>query len=157
MCQNGPPTGKITPNADGDDVGFATQVLSRFLVSYLLAHRRALSPDAVVLTICNSGQSYDVPVDDLNLHADLAASWTRLGFFFAQSARDSTVLDAFMVEQNRRFPEYRFFHLYPEMVATPLGRYDLFPFPLDWLFWLALKTPLPRSPESIADVAVYVS
>lgn len=138
LCQAGNPFGVIAPNADGDDTPFAVQVLSRFLVSTTLASRRALSPGAIVLSICNTGQNYDaLSIDDLNLHRDVGAAWTKFGAVMAQSARDSTVLDAYMLEQNERFKEqgYRFFSMFPGLVKVELfDQNNTFPFPINVLF-----------------------
>lgn len=158
MCQNGVPRARLAMNVDGDDTPFAVQALSRFLISHTLVTRGALTPGAVVVSVANVGQSNDtLSVDDLSLKAQLPACRTRLGAFFAQSFRDSSVLDAFITEQNARYPQYRFFHVFPELVASELFEYAAFPFPMNWAIWLLMATPMARTPEAIAQVVVYVS
>ncbi len=158
MCQNGVPRSTLQLNADGDNAPFAVQALSRFLIPHHLIQQRALAPGAVVLSVANVGQTLaGLSVDDLSLTAMVPACRTSIGAWGAQSARDSCVLDAFITEQIARYPAYRWFHVFPGLVASERFQYDAFPFPVNWLIRVFMRTPMARAPQELADLVVYVS
>ncbi|KAJ7445646.1 hypothetical protein FB451DRAFT_1292713 [Mycena latifolia] len=156
MCQNGVPTGTINKNADGDDTAFAIQALSRFALAYLLTTRGGLAPGAAVMSVANQGQNFDgLSVDDLSLEGKLAQGPSKAAFFMAQSARDSCVLDAFHEELNIRYPQYRYFHLYPGLIASEEFDFDLFPGFLGYGVRLAMPL-FGTMPDQYAVLPTYI-
>ncbi|KAJ7445644.1 hypothetical protein FB451DRAFT_1104261 [Mycena latifolia] len=156
MTQSGVPSGTINRNADGDETGFAIQALSRFALAYLLTTRGALAPGATVMSVANQGQTLaDLSVDDLSLEAKLAAGAGKTAFFMAQSARDSCVLDAFHEELNTRYPQYRYFHLYPGLVASEDFDFDLFPGFLKYAVRVAMAL-VGTTPDQYAVLPTYI-
>lgn len=118
----------------------------------------ALAPGATVVSVCNPGNSLDsLKVEDLSLKNASKGYWTTTGFFMAQSLRDSSVIDAFMIEQSKRFPQFKFFHVHPGLVGDGTFTHDAFPFPLNWVTWLAEKTGFMVGTAPFASIPVYVS
>ncbi|KAJ7119701.1 hypothetical protein C8R44DRAFT_921985 [Mycena epipterygia] len=148
MCQNGVPTGTIIPNADGDDTALAIQAISRFALAYLLTTGGALAPNAIVLSIANVGQTLDdLRVDDLSLRGKLAAGSSKLSLFLNQSKRDSC-------EFNARYPQFRYFHQWPGLVATEEFSTNGFPLPIRLGMWVGMKL-IGTTPEQFANYPVY--
>ncbi|KAJ7088432.1 hypothetical protein B0H15DRAFT_290829 [Mycena belliarum] len=156
MTQSGAPKGTLIENADGHDRGLAIQAISRFVLAYLLTTRGALAPGAVVLSVANPGRTLDgLSADDLSLRGRVPTS-SKTGLFFAQSARDSSVLDAFHEELTLRYPQYRYYHLYPGLVRSREGsEYRAFPGWLRYAAWLSMKL-VGATPDKYAVVPVYV-
>ncbi|OCF72553.1 hypothetical protein I204_06935 [Kwoniella mangroviensis CBS 8886] len=95
MCQNGPPTGTINLNEDGEGTGFTIQVISRFLLAYLFASHALISQGGKVMLFTNPGLSYDgLDIDDLSLKKVAENGRSRVLLTVDQSKRDSTVLDS---------------------------------------------------------------
>ncbi|KAJ7127394.1 hypothetical protein C8R43DRAFT_1027908 [Mycena crocata] len=154
MTQNGIPTGFVVDNADGYDIPFAIQAVSRFALAYLLTTRGGLAPNAAILSVCNQGQSLDdLSVDDLCLRNRPGRYHVKA--FMDESARDSTVLDAFHEELNLRYPQYRYYNLYPGLVQTEAFDLTLFPAILRVPFWVAMKL-IGTTPDQYAALPVYV-
>lgn len=73
----------------------AVQTISRFYVAYHLTTRGLLAPGAAVLSVCGPGLTLDyLRVDDLNLAEQVESGISKQSLFFAQSARESCILDA---------------------------------------------------------------
>ncbi|GFZ45664.1 hypothetical protein JCM24511_03392 [Saitozyma sp. JCM 24511] len=88
--------------------------ISRFYVAYHLTTRGLLAPGAPVLSVCGPGLTLDyLRVDDLNLAEQVESGISKQSLFFAQSARESCILDAVHMELNERFPQYRYYHVAP--------------------------------------------
>jgi hypothetical protein len=156
MTQNGVPRVPVVLNADGDASNFAVQALSRFIVSHSLVKAGALAPGCVVLAVANPGQDLaGLSVDDLSLQH--MACRTTLGAWLAQSARDSCVLDAFITEQIDKFPQYKWFHVWPGLVASEYYPFEAFPFPVNLVLRVAVRTPIAKSTQALADLIAYVS
>ncbi|KAK6904461.1 hypothetical protein I203_105274 [Kwoniella mangroviensis CBS 8507] len=116
MCQNGPPTGTINLNEDGEGTGFTIQVISRFLLAYLFASHALISQGGKVMLFTNPGLSYDgLDIDDLSLKKVAENGRSRVLLTVDQSKRDSTVLDSVTLLLNERFPQYIFYHVHPGM------------------------------------------
>ncbi|KAJ7476357.1 hypothetical protein B0H11DRAFT_2281706 [Mycena galericulata] len=128
MCQSGRPTGRLDKlTADGLCPILAVQSISRFVIAYLLTTGGALSPNAIVLSVAHQGQSLDnLSIDDLSLK-DRVATRSKTALFMDQSKRDSTVLDSFHEELNIRYPQYRYFHMFPGLVSSENFDYNGFP------------------------------
>ncbi|KAJ7507040.1 hypothetical protein B0H11DRAFT_1849552 [Mycena galericulata] len=156
MCQSGVPNGHLDQlNADGLCPVLAVQAISRFTIAYLLTTGGALAPNSIVLSIANQGQSLDdMSIDDLSLK-DRLATRSKTSFFMDQSKRDSTVLDSFHEELNIRYPQYRYFHMYPGLVSSENFDYNLFPGFLKYGAWLGMKL-IGQTPDQFAPAAVYI-
>ncbi|KAJ7088447.1 hypothetical protein B0H15DRAFT_291153 [Mycena belliarum] len=155
MTQSGVPTGTLNENADGYDLTFAIQAISRFAIAYLLTRRGALAPNAIVLSVANPGQTLEgLSIDDLSLRDRLATS-SKTGLFMAQSARDSCVLDAFHEELTLRYPQYRYYHLYPGLVMTEEFDYGIFPGWMRYGAWVGMKL-MGTTPDQYAVMPTYV-
>jgi hypothetical protein len=77
------------------DRGLAVQTISRFYVAYHLTTLGILAPGATVLSVCGPGLTLDyLRVDDLNLAEQVKSGMSKQSLFFAQSARESCILDA---------------------------------------------------------------
>ncbi|KAJ7777623.1 hypothetical protein DFH07DRAFT_12625 [Mycena maculata] len=156
MCQKGLPTATISENADGYDMAFAIQCISRFALAYLLTTRGALAPGAAVLSIADQGQSFDaLSVDDLSLARHLATGISPTTMFLDQSKRDSSVLDAFHEELNIRYPQYRYFHLSPGLVSSEQFDVNKFPGFLKYGVWLGQRL-MSSTPAQYAMLPVYI-
>ncbi|WWD20944.1 hypothetical protein CI109_105422 [Kwoniella shandongensis] len=157
-CQNGPPTGVITLNEDGDGTEFHIQALSRFIITYLFTTRHLLSPTgAKIMAVANPGLSYDkLDVNDLNLK-EVEKSGTRwkVQLFLDQSKRDSTVLDSFFEEFNTRYPQYEYYHLHPSLVVTEDYQVGKFPFPFGFFASIGAKL-MGWTPDGYAPHPVYI-
>ncbi|KAJ7170236.1 hypothetical protein C8R43DRAFT_1152796 [Mycena crocata] len=154
MTQSGVPTGTVVDNADGYDIPFAIQAVSRFALAYLLTTRGGLAPNAAIMSVCNQGQSLDdLSIDDLSLRNRPPRSHAKA--FMEDSARDSSVLDAFHEELNLRYPQYRYFHLYPGLVKTEEFDASLSPAVFRIPLWLGLKF-MASTPDQYAALPVYV-
>ncbi|KAI5474291.1 hypothetical protein MNV49_003655 [Pseudohyphozyma bogoriensis] len=157
MTQGGTPSGnKPKLTADGYDQAFAVQCLSRIAVSYLLTKKGTLASNATVMMICNTGQSFDAfSVDDIDLAGPRQAGQGNLMHFLDQSKRDSTVLDAFNEEMNKRFPQYNYLHVWPGIVKSEEFSVAGVPFPVNVVFWILIHT-IAATPDSFAPVPVYL-
>jgi len=83
-------------SSSSEGVEFAIQTLSRFALTYLLTTHNTLAPNAVVMSICNTGQNLDgLDVKDLSLKGKRYQGKYKASLALDQSKRDSTVLDAF--------------------------------------------------------------
>lgn len=158
MTQNGAPFASAPENVDGDVASYAIQVLSRFVISQTLVEAGALAPGAVVLTVDVPGKDLaTLATDDLQMKRAKSTYWTGMSFWFAQSSRDGVVLDTFILEQNKRYPQYRFFHVFPGFVGSETFKYEAFPFPLNWMLWGAVRAGLAGTTNAMASVVAYVS
>ncbi|WWC64298.1 uncharacterized protein I303_106908 [Kwoniella dejecticola CBS 10117] len=155
MCQNGPPTGTINLNEDGEGKEFTIQALSRFLFTFLILQDNLLSPGAKVMFIANTGLSYPLDLDDLSLKNVAAKGRSKALLTIDQSKRDSTVLDSVVLQFNTRFPQYTFYHLHPGLVKTELFNIHNFPFPLSYIAGLGLMV-MGSTPDEYANVPVYI-
>ncbi|KAF7341196.1 NAD(P)-binding protein [Mycena venus] len=161
MSQNGAPAGlNVKLNADGrvksHDTAFAIQCISRFALPYLLTTQGGFAPNAIVMSICNQGQSLDdLTVDDLSLKARLAAGPSAPTLFMQQSKRDSTVLDSCFEELNTRFPQYRYFSLWPGLVKTEKFDPNFAPGYIKWFMWLGIRL-IGTTPDEYANYPVYI-
>ncbi|KAF8175606.1 hypothetical protein K438DRAFT_1939565 [Mycena galopus ATCC 62051] len=165
MTQNGTPAGRnIKFNADGQDTAFAVQGISRFALAYLLTTRGGLAPNAIVMSIANQGQTLkDLSVDDLSLKASFEAGRSAPSLFMDQARRDSMVLDATFevpasfvsLELNIRYPQYRYYSLWPGLVKTEEFDFSLSPGYIKVLMWLGLKL-IGTTPDQYAALPVYI-
>ncbi|KAJ7500035.1 hypothetical protein FB451DRAFT_1207291 [Mycena latifolia] len=157
MSQNGTPAGtNIKKNSDGHDTAFAIQAISRFAIAYLLTTRGTLAPDAAVMSIANQGQTLDtLSVDDLSLTHMIASGASETTIFMNQSKRDSSVLDAFHEELNLRYPQYKYFHLYPGLVSSENFNFNEFPGFLKYGAWIAMKL-IGTAPDEYAPLPAYI-
>ncbi|KAF8142510.1 hypothetical protein K438DRAFT_1737031 [Mycena galopus ATCC 62051] len=157
MTQNGTPAGRnIKFNADGQDTAFAVQGISRFALAYLLTTRGGLAPNAIVMSIANQGQTLkDLSVDDLSLKASFEAGRSAPSLFMDQARRDSMVLDATFEELNIRYPQYRYYSLWPGLVKTEEFDFSLSPGYIKVLMWLGLKL-IGTTPDQYAALPVYI-
>ncbi|WWC73356.1 uncharacterized protein I206_107323 [Kwoniella pini CBS 10737] len=134
MCQNGPPTGTVNINEDGEGKEFTIQAISRFLLTHLIINNELLNPNAK--KVAENGRSKPLLTID-------------------QSRRDSTVLDSVILEFNARYPQYTFYHLHPGLVKTELFDIHLFPFPLSYIAGLGLLM-MGSTPDEYANIPVYI-
>ncbi|KAJ7924206.1 hypothetical protein B0H13DRAFT_1978966 [Mycena leptocephala] len=157
MTQGGVPAGTgIKDNADGHDTAFAVQAISRWAIAYLLTTRGALAPNAIVMSIANQGQSLDdLSVEDLSLKGRLAAGKSATAMFMDQSKRDSTVLDSTFEELNIRYPQYRYFSLWPGLVQTEEFDSNLVPGYIKIFMWVGMKL-IGTTPDQYANFPVYI-
>ncbi|WVW79177.1 hypothetical protein I302_101143 [Kwoniella bestiolae CBS 10118] len=157
MCQNGPPTGTINLNEDGEGTEFTVQVTSRFFLACLFAvHQIMMSQTGKVMFIANPGLSYDpLDVDDLSLKRVAEKGRYRPLLTMDQSMRDSTVLDSVILELNDRFPQYSFYHVHPGLVNTELFDIHTFPFPLSYIAGLGLMI-MGTTPDEFANVPMKI-
>jgi len=65
------------------------------------------------------------------------------------------VLDSFHEEFSIRYPQYRFFHIYPGLVSSENFDYDLFPGFMKYVAWLGMKV-IGQTPDQFAPAAVYI-
>ncbi|KAJ6561674.1 hypothetical protein B0H19DRAFT_1375037 [Mycena capillaripes] len=156
MTQNGAPAGSIKHNSDGHDTAFAVQAISRFALAYLLTTRGGLAPNAIVMSIYyNWGHTLDdLDVNDLSLMRRLGTQNTT-NMYKSQTRRDCTVLDSFTEEFNIRYPQYRYFCLWPGLVAGEGLSAKAFPSYLKVVVWVGLKT-VAITPDEYANVPVYI-
>ncbi|KAF7364388.1 NAD(P)-binding protein [Mycena sanguinolenta] len=155
MTQNGTPAGhNVKYNADGHDIAFAVQAISRFALAYLLTTRGGLAENAIVMSVANQGQTFpDLSIDDLSLKERLKEGETTL--FMNQSKRDSMVLDSVFEELNIRYPQYRYYSLYPGLVKTEEFNFSIVPGFIKVLFWVGLKL-IGTTPDQYAVFPVYI-
>ncbi|KAJ6557867.1 hypothetical protein B0H19DRAFT_1070472 [Mycena capillaripes] len=142
MSQNGAPSGlNMKYNAEGHDTAFAIQCISRFALPYLLTTHGGLAPNAIVMSICNQGQTHnDLSVDDLSLKTRLAAGPSAPAHFMQQSKRDSTVLDSCF--------EVR-------LVKTEKFDPNFAPGYIKWFMWLGIRL-IGTTPDEYANFPVYI-
>ncbi|KAJ7241334.1 hypothetical protein B0H12DRAFT_1221551 [Mycena haematopus] len=157
MTQNGTPAGRtVKYNADGHDTAFAVQAISRFALAYLLTTRGGLAQNAIVMSIANQGQTLKgLSIDDLSLKAPFEAGQSATALFMDQSRRDSTVLDSVFEELNIRYPQYRYYSLWPGLVKTEEFNFNFVPGYLKGLMWLGLKL-IGTTPDQYAVFPVYI-
>ncbi|KAJ7827237.1 hypothetical protein B0H14DRAFT_2367810 [Mycena olivaceomarginata] len=152
LCQNGSPAGlNIKYNAEGHDTAFAIQGISRFSIAYLLTTRGGLASNAMVVSICNQGQS----LDDLSLKNRLEARPSGPALFMQQSKRDCTVIDSCFEELNTRYPQYRYYSLFPGLPGQNEEFDPSFaPGYLKWVMWLGIRL-IATTPDQYANFPVY--
>ncbi|KAJ6496409.1 hypothetical protein C8R45DRAFT_1211973 [Mycena sanguinolenta] len=157
MTQNGTPAGRnVKWNADGHDIAFAVQAISRFALAYLLTTRGGLAENAVVMSVANQGQTLpELSFDDLSLKAPLEAGQSATTLFMNQSKRDSMVLDSVTEELSIRYPQYRYYSLWPGLVQTEEFNFNLVPGYIKYLMWLGLKL-IGTTPDQYAAFPVYI-
>ncbi|KAF7341512.1 hypothetical protein MVEN_01888700 [Mycena venus] len=157
MTQNGTPAGRnIKENADGHDTAFAVQAISRFALAYLLTTHGGLAPNAIVMSIANQGQTLDsLDIDDLSLKAQLKAGLGAPALFMNQSKRDSMVLDSVFEELNVRYPQHRYYSIWPGLVKTEEFDLGLVPGYIKIMMWLGLKL-FGTTPDQYANFPVYL-
>ncbi|KZP34341.1 NAD(P)-binding protein [Athelia psychrophila] len=152
QCQGGPRMGIWPPTRESATIAFNVQLLSHFLIPYLLLSRPqpVLRQGARISNIMRPGAQVQVlDLDDpmgLNLIEKGKLAYLkniRLGIPF--------MADLFTEEFNRRFPQVHTMHVYPGSVATNFV--DSF----GWLIRLvyAIFSLFAQSPEAYADVAVW--
>lgn len=98
----------------------------------------------------------DLSASDLSLVDWEKTAWTRMSVFAAQMQRDSSVMDAYILEQNRRYA-HRVFHLNPGLVASETFPYGQLPFLVGFARRIAVLTPAAVDPDDYADVPAFVS
>lgn len=131
--------------------------MSRFVISHLLVTAGAMAPGGVIISIGNPGWTMDdLSASDFSLVEWEKTAWTRMSVFAAQMQRDSSVMDAYILEQNRRYT-HRVFHLNPGLVASEKFPYGQLPFLVGFARRIAVMTPAAVDPDDYADVPVYVS
>ncbi|KAJ6564072.1 hypothetical protein B0H19DRAFT_991160 [Mycena capillaripes] len=157
MSQNGTPAGhNMKDNADGHDTAFAVQGISRFALAFLLTTGGALAPNAIVMSVCNQGQTLDdLSIDDLSLKRRFAAGESATTLFMNQSKRDSVVIDSTFEELNIRYPHYRYFSLWPGLVKTEEFDPNFAPGFIKYLMWVGIRL-IGTTPDEYANFPVYV-
>ncbi|KAK7058155.1 hypothetical protein R3P38DRAFT_3547629, partial [Favolaschia claudopus] len=179
LAQISAPTGSVENlNAEGHDPVFTAQCIARFAIPYLLASsspssphsqppttstptststKSFLAPTAVILSIYyHWGHTLDdLTVEDLSLkriYGEGKLSTTNM--YKTQMRRDCTVLDGINEEFNLRFPQYRYYSLFPSLVKGDFNARE-FPTYLKAVVWLGSKLAAV-SPEEFAHAPVYL-
>lgn len=129
IVSGGPPTGRWSETADGLESRFAVQVLSKFAFLSGLAASGALSSAGV--TICAPGQGGKT-FDGTDPGLNKAHEQGKYGFL-SSGARDSVVMDSVHLELATKYPQLRFYHLFPGFVHTKAASNSGFPFPIPQL------------------------
>ncbi|KAJ7232159.1 hypothetical protein B0H12DRAFT_1328137 [Mycena haematopus] len=140
------------------DTAFAIQCISRVAIPYILTTQGGLAPHAIIMSICNQGQSLDdLSVDDLSLKTRLAAGPSATSLFLQQSKRDSTVLDSCYEEFNIRYPQHRHYSLFPGRCLVKTEEFDpnFAPGMIKWVMWLGIRL-VGVTPDQYASYPVYV-
>lgn len=120
LLQNGPPSGTTVDSSDGIERNYAIQVISRFIIAHDLTVKGYLSPGAKIISVANPGQSLDsLKLEDLELKGEEYKNGWKMVMFLNQSKRDSSVLDAALLELGARYPQYAYYHVYPGKAASP--------------------------------------
>ncbi|GAA5850635.1 hypothetical protein JCM8547_001938 [Rhodosporidiobolus lusitaniae] len=165
QAQGGPPNGslELTKTDPPHDAHFAVQTLSRFSLAFFLASSGTLKQGWINILAPSGTNGPEPDVDDIELMKDSHRSKYLLGRVMAQGAQDGALGDAMVAHFPRVFPHLQAYHLFPGFVPTgALGSMNLFPRPLVWavdnfLGPLMARTPIGNSPESYANIPVYVA
>ncbi|KAF7364381.1 hypothetical protein MSAN_01098800 [Mycena sanguinolenta] len=121
-----------------------------------LTTRGGLAENAVVMSVANQGQTLpELSVDDLSLKAPLEAGQSATTLFMNHARRDSMVLDSVFEELNIRYPQYRYYSLYPGLVKTEEFNFSIVPGFIKVLFWVGLKL-IGTTPDQYAVFPVYI-
>ncbi|SCZ88084.1 BZ3500_MvSof-1268-A1-R1_Chr2-1g04178 [Microbotryum saponariae] len=175
--QGGPPNGSFSLTAEDHEKRFAIQHISRFGLAYLLAESKTLK-EAWITVCAPSGTNSAAPdLDDLELK-DQGMSWVKR--FMKQAKQDGAIEDGLVSvrlfslqapgsrglflstgDGSIEYPHLRAFHLFPGYVHTQAAANQGFPYPITLaqsIFGpLLTYTPLGNTPQSFADIPVYLA
>ncbi|KAF7979927.1 hypothetical protein HWV62_40342 [Athelia sp. TMB] len=149
----GPATGIWPPSTESVTCAFHTQVLSHFLVPYLLLSRAepVLRDGARVFNVARPGEiGRTIDMDDV---MGLQLMEGRARAFVGGLLKWAFIIDLFTEEFNRRFPRTRTLHAFPGSVATTNKTHPSLPWIYRAIGWLA--TWFAQAPADYADVAVW--
>ncbi|KIW05847.1 uncharacterized protein PV09_03050 [Verruconis gallopava] len=158
QTQGGTPNGIFELTAEGIESHFAVQVLSRFLLNYLLASSGVLKSSSVNI-MAPGGSQTEFNLVDLELASFKESNrYVQLG---KHIGRDGVITDAYTKALQSRFPQISFFHISPGLVQTDVMTNQNVPFPLKQiatyiLFPIASRT-FGYTVQSYADLPVFLA
>ncbi|ORX36097.1 hypothetical protein BD324DRAFT_630149 [Kockovaella imperatae] len=156
LSQQGMPTGKIELTSDGIDSIFAVQTLSRFFLIRQVISEALVKPSGSIVSISNSGERFDLSLDDLSMIKRQSQGRGKLSLFVDQAKRDPTIIDSMIMEFRDRYPEYGFYNLMPGMVYHPTFQYHAIPIPIRWIHRM-LMWMIGISADQFAPCPIYVA
>jgi len=152
QTQGGMPNGLYEPTVEGIESHFAVQVLSRFLLAYMLASSGMLL-DTSICIMDPGGTQTAFDISDLEL--TLSKNAGRYALMGKQVSRDSIITDTYTMVLQSRFPHLRFFHLAPGLVHTDVVHNQHIPWPLRVLFAWVIFPVVGDTVMSYAEVPVF--
>ena len=158
QTQGGTPNGLYETTSEGIESHFATQVLGRFVLQYLLASSGVLKGTSISI-MAPGGSQTEFNLDDIELASNKNAM--RISQMGAAAARDGVITDAYTLALQSRFPKIRFFHIFPGLVATNVMVNQNVPAPIKYLITYILypiaSRTIGNSPQSYADLPVFLA
>ncbi|KFY28573.1 hypothetical protein V491_00396 [Pseudogymnoascus sp. VKM F-3775] len=158
QTQGGIPNGRYELSSEGIELHFAVQILSRFLLTYLLATSGTLR-DTSITVVGPGGAEIDFNLDDIELaSAKDNGSYSQIG---KHATRDSVITDTFTKSLQSHFPKIKFFHVAPGLVQTDIMTNQGVPAPMRLainyiVFPIAART-FGNTTTSYADIPVFLA
>jgi NAD(P)-dependent dehydrogenase (short-subunit alcohol dehydrogenase family) len=158
QTQGGTPNGLFETTAEGIESHFATQVLSRFLLNYILASSGVLKETSVSV-MAPGGAQTEFDLDDIELTSSKDAG--RYAQMAKHVSRDGVIADTYTKALQTNFPEIKFFHVFPGLVQTNVMANQNVPFPIKQLityivYPIASRT-FGNTVESYANIPVFLA
>jgi NAD(P)-dependent dehydrogenase (short-subunit alcohol dehydrogenase family) len=158
QTQGGTPNGLYETTSEGIEVHFATQVLGRFAVAYLLASSGILKGTSVNI-MAPGGSEKEFNLDDIELASHKSSS--RLSQMGQAASRDGVITDSYTKALQSLFPQNKFFHVFPGFVSTNVMVNQNTPFLIKYLVTYILypiaALTFGNSVQSYADLPVFLA
>jgi len=158
QTQGGTPNGLYELTSEGIETHFATQVLGRFVLQYLLASSGVLKGTSISI-MAPGGTQIAFDLNDIELAS--TKNSIRLSQMGAAAGRDGVITDSYTLALQSRFPKIRFFHVFPGLVSTNVMANQNVPAPIKYLVTYVVNPIASRTfgntPQSYAEIPVFLA
>jgi NAD(P)-dependent dehydrogenase (short-subunit alcohol dehydrogenase family) len=158
QTQGGTPNGLYETTSEGIESHFATQVLSRFLLNYILASSGVLK-EASVSVMAPGGTQTEFNLDDIELASSKDAG--RYAQMAKHVSRDGVIADTYTKALQANFPQIKFFHVFPGLVQTNIMTNQNLPVPvkqlINYVVYPIASRTFGNTVESYADIPVFLA
>lgn len=157
QTQGGTPNGLQEATSEGIESHFAVQVLSRFLLAYLLASSGVLR-DTGISIMAHGGKETSFDFETIGVVDKVSGRFSLMG---QQIRSDAIITDTYTKSLQSKLPQLNFFHVSPGLVQTDVMVNQGVPFPMPELmtyivFPIAART-IGNSVASYADIPVFLA
>jgi NAD(P)-dependent dehydrogenase (short-subunit alcohol dehydrogenase family) len=158
QTQGGTPNGRYETTSEGFESHFAVQILSRFLLNYVLSSSGVLK-DASISVMAPGGTQTEFNLDDIELSAGKDSN--RLAQMASHVSRDGLIADTYTKALQRKFPSITYFHIYPGLVQTEVMTNQGMPFPIgpliNYIVYPIAARTFGNTATSYADIPVFLA
>lgn len=158
QTQGGTPNGLYELTSEGIEAHFATQILGRFVLQYLMASSGVLKGTSISIN-APGGTQTTFDLNDIELAT--TKNSMRLSQMGAAAARDGVIVDSYTQALQSRFPKIRFLHIFPGLVSTKVMANQNVPAPIKYLVTYVIYPIVSRTvgntPQSYAEIPVFLA